>query len=369
MHGVLDSPDIPLNVSRSYLQSDSNVKKISSHITKKVADRLGEIFNEKRKEFEEKWDSLKLFIEYGMLSDEKFYDRAKGFLLLKNTEGNYFTIEEYEKLIKENQTDKNKSLVYLYATNKQTQFSYIEAAKDKGYDVLLMDGQLDVHLVNQLEQKFESSRFVRVDSDVVSKLIPKEEDSAVNLSTDERNELIHMFKAVTPKENHFLIEFEDLGEQARPMIITQSEFMRRMKDMGGMSGMNFYGEMPDSYNLVVNASHPLVKKVLAQEQKTLGTKLKAIRDEKLPLVDEKSAIEKEKSGKKDEEIPQVTKDKLEDLNKQITELSNKENNQLEAFGKDNKLTKQLVDLALLANNMLKGEDLNRFVARSIELIK
>ncbi len=369
MHGVLDSPDIPLNVSRSYLQSDSNVKKISSHITKKVADRLGEIFNEKRKEFEEKWDSLKLFIEYGMLSDEKFYDRAKGFLLLKNTEGNYFTIEEYEKLIKENQTDKNKSLVYLYATNKQTQFSYIEAAKDKGYDVLLMDGQLDVHLVNHLEQKFESSRFVRVDSDVVSKLIPKEEDSAVDLSSDERNELIHMFKAVTPKENHFLIEFEDLGEQARPMVITQSEFMRRMKDMGGMSGMNFYGEMPDSYNLVVNASHPLVKKVLAQEQKSLGTKLRAIRDEKLPLVDEKSVIEKEKSGKKDDEIPQATKDKLEDLNKLITELTNKENTQLEAFGKDNKLTKQLVDLALLANNMLKGEDLNRFVARSIELIK
>jgi molecular chaperone HtpG len=369
MHGVLDSPDIPLNVSRSYLQSDSNVKKISSHITKKVADRLGEIFNEKRKEFEEKWDSLKLFIEYGMLSDEKFYDRAKGFLLLKNTEGNYFTIEEYEKLIKENQTDKNKSLVYLYATNKQTQFSYIEAAKDKGYDVLLMDGQLDVHLVNQLEQKFESSRFVRVDSDVVSKLIPKEEESNVDLSSDERNELIHLFKAVTPKENHFLIEFEDLGEQARPMIITQSEFMRRMKDMGSMSGMNFYGEMPDSYNLVVNASHPLVKKVLAQEQKSLGTKLKAIRDEKLPLVDEKSALEKEKSGKKEEEIPQATKDKLEDLNKQISELTSKENNQLETFGKDHKLTKQLVDLALLANNMLKGEDLNRFVARSIELIK
>ncbi len=369
MHGVLDSPDIPLNVSRSYLQSDSNVKKISSHITKKVADRLGEIFTEKRKEFEEKWDSLKLFIEYGMLSDEKFYDRAKGFLLLKNTEGNYFTIEEYEKLIKENQTDKNKSLVYLYATNKQTQFSYIEAAKDKGYDVLLMDGQLDVHLVNLLEQKFESSRFVRVDSDVVSKLIPKEEESNIDLSTDERNELIHLFKAVTPKENHFLIEFENLGEQARPMIITQSEFMRRMKDMGGMSGMNFYGDMPDSYNLVVNTSHPLVKKVLAQEQKSLGTKLKAIRDEKLPLVNEKSALEKEKSGKKDEEIPQATKDKLDDLNKQITELSNKENNQLEAFGKDHKLTKQLVDLALLANNMLKGEDLNRFVARSIELIK
>jgi len=369
LHGVIDSPDIPLNVSRSYLQSDSNVKKISSHITKKVADRLFDIFKENRKEFEEKWDSLKLFIEYGMLTDEKFYDRAKGFVLLKNTEGKYFTLEEYETLIKENQTDKNKSLVYLYTTNREDQFTYIEAAKNKGYDVLVMDGQFDVHWVNHLEQKFEHSRFVRVDADVINKLIPKDEEAVVELTSDERNELIHVFKAVTPTESHFLVEFENLGEDSKPMVITQSEFMRRMKDMGGMSGMNFYGELPDSYNLVVNTSHPLVKKVLAQEQKKLGNDIKSIREAKLPLNDEKTLLEKEKSGKKDDEVPQATKDKLEELNKQLTDLSNQENQKLEAFGKESKLAKQLVDLALLANNMLKGEDLNRFVTRSIELIK
>src|SRR3989339_88059 len=369
LHGVIDSPDIPLNVSRSYLQSDSNVKKISSHITKKVADRLFDIFKENRKEFEEKWDSLKLFIEYGMLTDEKFYDRAKGFVLLKNTEGKYFTLEEYETLIKENQTDKNKSLVYLYTTNREAQFTYIEAAKNKGYDVLVMDGQFDVHWVNHLEQKFEHSRFVRVDADVINKLIPKDEEAVVELTSDERNELIHVFKAVTPTESHFLVEFENLGEDSKPMVITQSEFMRRMKDMGGMRGMNFYGELPDSYNLVVNTSHPLVKKVLAQEQKKLGNDIKSIREAKLPLNDEKTLLEKEKSGKKDDEVPQATKDKLEELNKQLTDLSNQENQKLEAFGKESKLAKQLVDLALLANNMLKGEDLNRFVTRSIELIK
>jgi molecular chaperone HtpG len=369
LHGVIDSPDIPLNVSRSYLQSDSNVKKISSHISKKVADRLTEIFKEERKDFESKWDSLKLFIEYGMLSDEKFYDRAKKFALFKNVDAKYFTLEEYEKLIKENQTDKNKSLVYLYATDKEAQYSYIEAAKEKGYDVLLMDGQLDVHWVNQLEQKFESSRFVRVDSDVISKLIPKEDENAVNLSTEERNELVQVFNAVTPTSSHYLIEFEDLGENGKPMVITQSEFMRRMKDMGSMSGMNFYGELPDSYNLVVNPSHPLVKTVLEDEKSILGETLKSIRDEKQPLNEEKSKLEKEKSGKKDEEVSQEVKDKLEDLTKKINALSDKENETLKAYGKESKLAKQLVDLALLANNMLKGEDLNRFVARSIELIK
>ncbi len=369
LHGVIDSPDIPLNVSRSYLQSDQNVKKISSHITKKVADRLAEIFKNDRKQFEEKWDSLKLFIQYGMLTDEKFYDRAKKFLLFKNVDGKYFTIEEYETLIKENQTDKNDSLVYLYATEKEEQFSYIEAAKDKGYDVLLMDGQLDVHLVNQLEQKFEKSRFVRVDSDVVSKLIPKEDEKTLALSADEKNELIHMFQAVTPEKAHFLVEFEDLGENGKPMVITQSEFMRRMKDMGSMSGMNFYGEMPDSYNLVVNASHPLVKRVLEEEQSSLGEEIRNIRAGKDPLNEEKTKLEKEKEGKKDDEVPQATKDRLDDLSKELGEISQKETDSLRAYGKDNKLVKQLVDLALLANNMLKGEDLNVFVSRSIELIK
>jgi molecular chaperone HtpG len=369
LHGVIDSPDIPLNVSRSYLQSDANVKKISSHITKKVADRLSDIFKENRTEFEEKWDSLKLFIEYGMLSDEKFYERAQKIALFKNVDGKYFTLEEYEKLIKENQTDKNKSLVYLYATDKDAQYAYIEAAKEKGYDVLLMDGQLDVHWVNQLEQKFESSRFVRVDSDVISKLIPKEDENTVTLTAEEKNEMIQVFSSVTPTSASYIVDFEDLGEKGKPMVITQSEFMRRMKDMGGMSGMNFYGELPDSYNLVVNTAHPLVKTVLDDEKAALGDQLKTIRDQKQPLSDEKAKLEAEKAGKKDEEISQETKDKIEDLSKQITDLSNKENETLKAYGKENKLAKQLVDLALLANNMLKGEDLNRFVSRSIELIK
>lgn len=369
LHGVIDSPDIPLNVSRSYLQSDSNVKKISSHISKKVADRLTEIFKEERKDFESKWDSLKLFIEYGMLSDEKFYDRAKKFSLFKNVDAKYFTLEEYEKLIKENQTDKNNSLVYLYATDKEAQYAYIEAAKEKGYDVLLMDGQLDVHWVNQLEQKFESSRFVRVDSDVISKLIPKEDENTVNLSTEERNELVQVFNSVTPTSSHYLIEFEDLGENGKPMVITQSEFMRRMKDMGSMSGMNFYGELPDSYNLVVNPSHPLVKTVLDDEKSALGKTLNGLRNEKQLLAEEKAKLEKEKAEKKEEEVSQELKDKLEDVSKKINELSDKENETLKAYGKESKLAKQLVDLALLANNMLKGEDLNRFVARSIELIK
>jgi len=369
LHGVIDSPDIPLNVSRSYLQSDSNVKKISSHITKKVADRLFDIFKNDRKQFEEKWDSLKLFIEYGMLTDEKFYERAEKFVLFKNVDGKYFTFEEYEKLIKDNQTDKNKSLVYLYATDKDEQYAYIDAAKEKGYDVLLMDGQLDVHWVNHIEQKFKDSRFVRVDADVINKLIPKDDDKNIDLSEDEKNELINVFQAVTPESAHYLVEFEDLGENDKPMVITQSEFMRRMKDMGSMSGMSFYGDMPDSYNLVVNVSHPLVKRVLNEEQKTIGKELKAIRDEKKPLIEEKEKLEKEKKDKKEEEISQNEKDRLEELEKQLTEINAKETDKLKAFGKESKLAKQLVDLALLANNMLKGEDLSTFVRRSIELIK
>lgn len=369
LHGVLDSPDIPLNVSRSYLQSDANVKKISNHISKKVTDRLLEIFKEDRKKFEEKWDSLKLIIEYGMLSDEKFYDRAKAFVLLKNIDGNYFTLEEYEALIKENQTDKNKSLVYLYATNKDEQYSYIQAAKDKGYDVLIMDGQLDVHWVNHVEQKFEGARFVRVDSDVINKLIPKEDETTVSLSEDEKNELINVFQAVTPTKEHYIVEFEDLGENAKPMVITQSEFMRRMKDMGSMNGMGFYGDMPDSYNLVVNVAHPLVKRVLIEEQSAIGEEIKIIREEKTPINEEKANLEKEKEGQKEEEVSQELKDKLEEVGKKLTEVKGREDEKLKAFGKDSELTKQLVDLALLANNMLKGEDLNVFVSRSINLIK
>ncbi len=369
LHGVIDSPDIPLNVSRSYLQSDGNVKKISSHITKKVADRLAEIFKNNRTEYEEKWDNLKLFIQYGMLSDEKFYERAEKIALFKNVDGKYFTFEEYEKLIKENQTDKNNQLIYLYATNKDNQYTYIESAKEKGYDVILMDGQLDVHAVNQLEQKFKDSRFVRVDSDVINKLIQKDDEAKSSFKDEERSNLSNVFQAVVPKGASYLVEFSDLGENAKPIIITQSEFMRRMKDMGGMSGMNFYGEMPDSYNLVVNSSHPLVKRVLSEQSDALGKELEDINAELLPLDGEKADLNKQKEGKKNDEISQELKDKIEEVTKKITDLNNKKSDILKTFGKDNKLVKQLVDLALLANNMLKGEELNKFVTRSIELIK
>lgn len=369
LHGVIDSPDIPLNVSRSYLQSDQNVKKISNHITKKVADRLQEIFKNSRPDFEKKWDNLRLFIQYGMLTDEKFYERAEKFVLLKNVDGKYFTFEEYETLIKENQTDKNKSLVYLYATSKDEQYTYIETAKEKGYDVLLMDGHLDMHWINHIEQKLKDKRFVRVDADVISKLIPKEDDKSLEISENQKHELTNVFQAIVPETSHFLIDFEDLGEKGKPIIITQNEFMRRMKDMGGMSGMNFYGEMPDSYNLVVNASHPLVKKVMSEIEKDLGKSLDDLHKQKTPLSDQKIKAEKEKDGKKEEEISQELKDKLEDLNKKIDELSKQEDEKLKTFGKNHKLSKQLIDLALLANNMLKGEALNQFVLRSIDLIK
>jgi molecular chaperone HtpG len=369
LHGVIDSPDIPLNVSRSYLQSDSNVKKISNHITKKVADRLHEIFKNEREEFENKWDNLKLFIEYGMLTDEKFYERAEKFVLFKNDEGKFFTIEEYKEFTKENQVDKHGSQVYLYATDRDAQFSYIEAAKAKGYDVLMFDGQLDVHFANQLEQKLEKTRFTRVDADIVSKLIEKDEVIESSFTGDEKSEMTSVFNAVVPTEANYIIQFEDLGENEKPMIITQSEFMRRMKDMGGMSGMNFYGEMPDSYNLVVNSSHPLVKEVLEAEREELGEALSGIKAEIQPLEEEKNTLEAETKDKKEEEISQQTKDKKEELTKKIEELTSVKTEKLNAFGKENKLAKQLVDLALLANNMLKGEDLNKFVTRSIELIE
>ncbi len=369
LHGVIDSPDIPLNVSRSYLQSDSNVKKISSHITKKVADRLEEIFKNERPQFEEKWDSLKLFIEYGVLTDEKFWDRAKKFMLVKNVDGKYFTLDEYEQLVKPNQTDKNDTKVYLYATDKTAQFTYIENAKAKGYDVLLLDGQLDVHFINSIEHKLDKTRFTRVDADVVSKLILKDEHLEVSLSTDERDELIQVFKAVTPTQNYYLVEFEEMGENAQPIVITQNEFMRRMKDMGSLSGMNFYGEMPDSYNLVVNSAHPLVKKVLELEKSALSKDMEAVKAEIEPLTKQKTELEGQKKGKKEEEIPQALKDQIADVEAKINSLNNQKDEKLRAFGKETPLVKQLVDLALLANNMLKGEDLSVFVNRSVELLK
>jgi len=370
LHGVLDSPDIPLNVSRSYLQGDPNVKKISSHITKKVADRLEEIFKNTRDEFENKWDDLKLFINYGMMSEEKFYDRAAKFALLKNTDGKYFTYEEYEKLIKENQTDKNKSLVYLYTTDKEEQLTFIEAAKNKGYDVLLMDGHLDTHFLNHLETKFKDSRFARVDSDIIDKLILKEDLAATDLSTQEEQELTTVFQSQLPGSTNFMISFENLGENEQPVLITQSEWTRRMKEMSEMGGgPNIYGQMPDSFGLVVNASHPLVNKVKESKEKSTGKKIADL-DEKLkPFEEEKASLEKEKEGKKEEEIPQEQKDKLEEVGKKMIAVEEQKKTVLTEYGRKNKIVKQLIDLALLSNNMLKGEELVKFVKRSVELIK
>ncbi|BDX39021.1 chaperone protein htpG [Tenuifilaceae bacterium CYCD] len=370
LHGVIDSPDIPLNVSRSYLQSDSNVKKISSHITKKVADRLQEIFKNDREQFEKKWDDLKLFITFGMITDEKFYERAEKFALLKNVDGKYFTFEEYEKLIKENQTDKNKTLIYLYTTNKVDQHSYIEEAKSRGYDVLMMDGQLDPHLINALESKLKDSRFARVDSDVIEKIIVKEDRKEVALNADEQNDLRAVFEGAVKSEDHYWISFEDLGENASPVVITHSEFMRRMKDMAAMSPTaGMYGNLPDSHNMVVNVSHPLVKSVIASKSESLGSKLDELDKNIKPLKEKADELHNSRKDKKDEEIPQADKDALTETEKQLDKFEDERRSLLKGFGSDQKLVKQLIDLALLANNMLKGEDLSRFVKRSMELIK
>jgi len=369
LHGVIDSPDIPLNVSRSYLQSDSNVKKISSHITKKVADRLNEIFKNNREEFEKKWDNLKLFIEYGMITEEKFYEKASKFALLKSTEDKYFTFEEYEKIIKENQTDKNKTLIYLYSTNKTDQFTYIDKAKSKGYDVLLLDGQLDVHLINQLESKLKDTRFVRVDSDVVDKLIQKEESRESKLSEEQKNDLKSVFNVKVKTKEIYNVVFETLDENEAPVIITQSEFMRRMKDMSQMGGgMNFYGELPDSYNLVVNPNHQIVNKISEDLQIQEGTRLTENSTERKRIKEEIAFTEQEHKKKKAEEISQLEKDDLEKLRKELSGVENARKDILESYGAGNKVVKQLIDLALLANNMLRGEELSTFVKRSVELL-
>lgn len=367
LHGVIDSPDIPLNVSRSYLQSDSNVKKISSHITKKVADRLHDIFKTQRDEFESKWDGLKMFINYGMLTDEKFYERAKDFALFKNTDGKYFTYDEYKTLISGNQTDKNGSLIYIYTNDPEAQHSAIERAKAKGYDVVLMDSTLDSHFINQLEQKFEKSRFIRVDAEVAEKLIEKDEVRTSKISVETQDQLRPVFKAhVAPS---YAVMFENLSEDELPILITQSEFMRRMKDMAAVGGgMNFYGNLPDSYNLVINTNHPLISKLGSDVQGSVGEKVKAIDAEIEPLKIQADELDKAKAGKKAEEVPSADKEKLEDIEKQIGELNTKKDEVLTGFGKDNKVAKQLIDLALISHNMLKGEELSKFVKRSVELI-
>ena len=369
LHGVLDSPDIPLNVSRSYLQSDSNVKKISSHITKKVADRLNDIFKNTREEFEKKWDNLKLFIDYGMITEEKFYEKASKFALLKNTDNKYFTYEEYEKLVKDNQTDKHKTLIYLYSTNKTDQFTYIEKAKNKGYDVLLLDGQLDVHLINHLETKFKDSRFVRVDSDVIEKIIQKDEIRESKLSEEQKEDLKSVFNVRSKSKEIYNVVFETLDENEFPVLITQSEFMRRMKDMSQMGGgMNFYGELPDSYNLVVNPNHNLVIKISDDLKAGAGAKLAENDTGRKRIKEEIAFLENEQKNKKPEEISQPEKDDLEKMKKELGDVENTRKEILESWGKDNKVVKQLIDLALLANNKLRGEELSTFVKRSIELL-
>ena len=372
LHGVIDSPDIPLNVSRSYLQSDGNVKKISSHITKKVADRLAEIFKSDRANFEDKWDNLKVFIQYGMLSDEKFYERAEKFALLKNVDGKYFTFEEYKTLTETNQKDKNGDLIYLYANSKDEHYSYIQHAKDKGYDVLLMDGQLDVHVVSQLEQKFEKTRFVRVDSDTVEKLIEKEDVSVVNLNDEQRKALVTVFESQLPTvdKTNFIVTFEQLSPAANPVFVTQNEFMRRMKEMSALQGgmMSFYGEMPDSYNLVVNTGHPVIEKLLADEEATCGERVGPLDAEMAGKESKRAQLNESHKDKKEEEIPVQEKEELENLQKEIDVLAEQKSSVLRAYAAENKQVRQLIDLALLANNMLKGEALARFVKRSVELL-
>ncbi len=372
LHGVIDSPDIPLNVSRSYLQSDSNVKKISNHITKKVSDRLTEIFKADRKEFEEKWDDLKVFIQYGMLTEEKFHESAMKFVLLKNADNKYFTWEEYLEIIKENQTDKHNKKVILYASDKTAQYSYMQAAKEKAYDVLIMDGQLDAHFINHMEQKAENVSFVRVDSNIVEKLIEKDDALATTLPQQEQDELSPLFTAnLENDKQNFSVQFEDLSEQDAPMIITQSEWMRRMKDMSAMSGgaYSFYGEMPDSYTLVVNTAHPLIKKLIEEKNTQLAADLSQANDKIHALELEKISLEKLKEGKKEEEIDQLEKDKLQETETKLDTAKDEKTGMLRQFGREHQLTKQLVDLALLSNNMLKGEELNRFLKRSIEMIR
>lgn len=373
LHGVIDSPDIPLNVSRSYLQSDANVKKISSHITKKVADRLAEIFKTDRQQFEEKWEDIKLFIQYGMLSDEKFYERAVKFALLRNVDKKYFTYDEYKTLIEGNQKDKNGELIYLYANDADAQYAYIQRAKEKGYDVLLMDSQLDVHIISQMEQKNEKTRFVRVDSDIVENLIKKENEQKVTLSEDEKQALEAVFSSQLPKidKTNFIVGFENVSEDALPVFLTQEEFMRRMKDMSVVGGgmMSFYGDMPDSYKLVVNTAHPLIKNILKAEEEACSEKVAPIAEALKAKEAEEAKIKEEQKDKKSDELTTEEKDKAEAITKEVAKLKKDIKDIRAAFAADNATVHQLIDIALLASNLLKGEDLAAFVKRSVEVLK
>ena len=372
LHGVIDSPDIPLNVSRSYLQSDANVKKISKYITKKVADRLAAIFKENRKDYEEKWDDLKIFINYGMLSQEDFYDRAKDFALLKDVDGKYFTYDEYKTLIKDNQTDKEGNLIYLYANDKEGEYSYIEAAKAKGYSVLLLDGQLDNPMVSMLEQKLEKTRFSRVDADIIDRLIQKEDKKESELAKDERTNLEQAFRSQLPKmeKTEFYVDVQALGEQTLPVLITQSEYMRRMKEASKFqAGMAFYAQMPDAFNLMLNSDHPLIKQVLEDGKTACAAELQPVESELKGLEARLAALHQSQNGKKPEEISQEEKDDLKNTEQSIEEQSTKKNGIIAAYAAGNKVVHQLIDLALLQNGMLKGAALDSFLKRSVDLIK
>ena len=372
LHGVIDSPDIPLNVSRSYLQSDANVKKISTYITKKVADRLQSIFKENRKEFEEKWNDLKLFINYGMLSDSDFYERAKDFSLFKDTDGKYFTFEEYKTLIKNNQTDKDGVLVNLYTNNKEEQYSYIEAAKQKGYSIIEASGQLDVPLLSMLEQKQEKTRYVRVDSDIIDRIIQKEDAPKNNLTAEETDNLSEAFRSQIPtiEKADFTVDVQSLGEAFQPVLVTQNEYMRRMKEMSQyQQGMGFYGQLPDSYNLVLNADHPLVKKVLDDVTTNTAEELKPVASELKGQEARLAALHQAQDKKKAEELTQEEKDDMQNTQKTVSELQSKKKAIVAAYAKGNDVVHQLIDLALLQNGMLQGAALDKFLKRSISLIK
>ena len=372
LYGVIDSPDIPLNVSRSYLQSDANVKKISTYITKKVADRLQSIFKEDRKAYEEKWDNLKLFINYGMLSQEDFYDRAKDFALFKDVDGKHFTFEEYKTLIKDEQTDKEGYLVYLYANNVEEQYTYIEAAKNKGYNVLLLDGQLDTPLVSMLEQKFEKARFTRVDADIVDRLIVKSDQKQTDISSEDSDNLSQVFRSQMPKLDkvEFNVEVQSLGENSQPVVITQNEYMRRMKQMSQFQpGMSFYQQMPDSFTFVLNSDHVLVKQVLNDCNNNTAEALKPILSELKGQQARLAALHQSQDKKKPEELTQEEKDDLQNTEKAVDEQKNKQTEVIEAYAKGNNVVHQLIDLALLQNGMLKGKALDEFLKRSVDMIK
>lgn len=373
LHGVIDSPDIPLNVSRSYLQSDANVKKISTYITKKVADRLNGIFKENRKEYEEKWNDLKLFVNYGMLSQPDFYDRAKDFSLFTDVDGKNFTYEEYRTLIKDNQTDKDGTLIYLYATDKEEQYSYIEAARAKGYSVVLADGQLDVPAVSMLEQKFEKSRFVRVDSDVIDRIIVKDNaDNEQKLAENDTDLLTQAFQSQMPKmeKAEFMVAVEALGETAQPVVATQNEYMRRMKEMSQyQQGMAFYAQMPDTYTIVLNSDHALVKRILEEGNAETAEKLKPILSEIKGLQAREAALRQEQGKKKAEEITQEEKDDLKNTEESLSKQRTEKNDVIANYAKGNNAIHQLIDLALLQNGMLKGAALDKFIKRLVDLIK